>query len=389
MLRSFVKYIMIAVTGAIVLCYGLGLLAGWVSPEKWALPTYFVMAMPIWILLMWFITIFWALFKKWGYMLVLCGVMVLTFGQWRKVITINKPFKSQQILTPSHDGALPLKQGENMRVNGQQSTIKILTFNTHIFNNHKDNSFEKVAEFIKESDADIVCLQEFGHFYRYGTSKQEILKFFDSIYPYRHLWFKNQHKWGENGLATFSRYPIIKKKKIEYKSADNISIYSDIVINNDTIRLINNHLESNKLNQEDREIAKKIMTEGNSRQEKIDAGLKVGSRLVSGAKNRVQQIDAVKNAKEETNHKIIVVGDFNDVPLSYTYNKICGDLQDAYAKGGSWGYHWTYNKSAMLFAIDHILVDKEFEVVSSKVHREMKVSDHYPMSCTIQLKVES
>lgn len=368
MLRSFVKYIMVAVTGVIVICYGLGLLAGWVSPEKWSLPTYFVMAMPLWILMMWGITIFWLCCKKWGHALIVITIMALTFGQWRNVITINKPFHSQQ-----------------SAVNGQQ-TIKILTFNTHIFNNQNDNGFKEVAQFIKEADADIVCLQEFGYYHRYGASKQEILKFFDAIYPYRHLWFKNQNKWGENGLATFSRYPIVKKKKIEYKSADNISIYSDIVIAGDTIRVINNHLESNKLNQEDREIAKKIMAEGNSNQEKINAGLKVGSRLVSGAKNRVQQVGAVRSTIEETDYKTIALGDFNDVPLSYTYTKICGDLQDAYAKGGKWGYHWTYNKSAMLFAIDHILVDKEFEVVSSKVHREMKVSDHYPMSCTIRIR---
>lgn len=369
MLRSFVKYIMVAVTGVIVMCYGLGLLAEWVSPEKWSLPTYFVMAMPLWVLLMWGISIFWLCCKKWWYSLFLCAIMILTFPQWRRVITINNLVKNQQSAKGGH-----------------KSSIKILTFNTHIFNNHRDNSFEKIAEFIKEYDADIVCLQEFGYYHRYGASKQEILKFFDSIYPYRHLWFKNQNKWGENGLATFSRYPIIKKKKIEYKSADNISIYSDIVIYNDTIRLINNHLESNKLNQEDREIAKRIMADGNSRQEKIDAGLKVGSRLVSGAKNRVQQVGAVRNAIEESDYRIIVLGDFNDVPLSYTYNKICGDLQDGYALGGQWGYHWTYNKSAMLFAIDHILVDEGFEVVSSKVHREMKVSDHYPLSCTIQIK---
>ena len=293
--------------------------------------------------------------------------MALTFGQWRNIITINNPFKSQQ-----------------STVNNHQS-IKILTFNTHIFNNQRDDSFKEVAEFIKECDADIVCLQEFGYYHRYGASKGEILKFFDSIYPYRHLWFKNQNKWGENGLATFSRYPIIKKKKIEYKSADNISIYSDIVIEGDTIRVINNHLESNKLNREDRKIAEKLMTETNSRQEKINAGLKVGARLVSGAKNRIQQVGAVKTTIEETNYKTIVLGDFNDVPLSYTYNKIRSNLQDAYAKGGFWGYHWTYNKSAMLFAIDHILVDEEFEVISSKVHREMKISDHYPLSCTIQI----
>ena len=375
MLRRFVKYIMVAVTGIIVICYFLGLSAQWISPEKMGMPTYFVMLMPIWIVLMIVIIVFWLCFKKWIHALIVIGIMVVTFGQWRKVVTINNPLKSQ----------LSTVNSQQSTINSQQS-IKILTFNTHIFNNHKDDSFERVVEFIKKCDADIVCLQEFGYYYRYGASKQEILKLFDSIYPYRHLWFKNQNKWGENGLATFSRYPIIKKKKIEYKSADNISIYSDIVIDKDTIRVINNHLESNKLNQEDREIAKKIMADDNSRQEKIDAGLKVGSRLVSGAKNRIQQAEAVRYTIEETQHKTIVLGDFNDVPLSYTYNKICGNLQDAYAKGGQWGYHWTYNKSAMLFAIDHILVDQGFGIIKSKVHREMKVSDHYPLSCTIQIK---
>ncbi len=359
---------MVAVTGVIVICYGLGLLAGWVSPEKWSLPTYFVIAMPLWILMMWGISIFWLCCKKWFHAIIIIAIMTLTFGQWRNIITINRPLKNQ------------------WSTDNNQQTIKILTFNTHIFNNQNDNGFKEIAQFIKETNADIVCLQEFGYYHRYGVSKQEILKFFDSIYPYRHLWFKNQNKWGENGLATFSRYPIIKKKKIEYKSADNISIYSDIVIKGDTIRVINNHLESNKLNQEDREIAKKIMADDNSSQEKIDAGLKVSSRLVSGAKNRVQQVGAVKDAIENTNHKAIVLGDFNDVPLSYTYNKICGDLQDTYALGGKWGYHWTYNKSAMLFIIDHILVDKEFKVVNSKVYHEMKISDHYPLSCTILIK---
>ncbi len=299
------------------------------------------------------------------------AIMALTFGEWRNVIVINNRFKTCL-----------------SSVDTQCLSVKVLTFNTHIFNNHRDNGFRDVAEFIEGCDADIVCLQEFGYYHRYGASKREILDFFDSIYPYRHLWFKNQNKWGENGLATFSRYPIVKKKKIEYKSADNISIYSDIVIGGDTIRVINNHLESNRLNREEREIAKMIMADGNSRQEKIDAGLRVSSRLVSGARNRVQQVGAVRDVIENSDYRVIVLGDFNDVPLSYTYNRICGDLQDAYALGGCWGYRWTYNRGAMLFAIDHILVDGDFGVVDSKVHREMDVSDHYPMSCTIEIDKE-
>ncbi len=360
MLRSFVKHIMLGITIVFVICYCLGLSAQWVSPDKMGVPTYFVMAMPLWIVLMMACIAFWLFFKKWGYALVIAVIMVVTFGQWRNVVTVNF---SKKI--------------------ADKEEIKILTFNTHIFNNHKDDGFEEIAEFIKESDADIVCLQEFGHYHRYGVSKREILKFFDSIYPYRHIWFKNQNKWGENGLATFSRYPIIKKKKIEYTSADNISIYSDIVIGGDTIRLINNHLESNKLNKEDRKFAEKLIDE--SRHEILDAGMKIGSRLVTGAQNRVQQATAVRQTIDESHYPTIALGDFNDVPLSFAYSTIKRDMQDAYAKGGNWGYHWTYNKSVMLFPIDHILTSKEFNIIDCKIHREMKVSDHYPISCSVQL----
>ncbi len=363
MLRNFVKYIMVVVTAMIVICYFIGLSAQWISPEKMGVPTYFVMAMPLWILLIFALIIFWLCCKKWFYALTVIAIMTLTFGQWRNVITFNTTKE------------IP-----------QKEKIKILTFNTHIFNNQNDEGFKKIAQFIKESNADIVCLQEFGYFHRYGASKQEILKFFDSIYPYRHLWFKNQHKWGENGLATFSRYPIIKKKKIEYKSADNISIYSDIVINEDTIRIINNHLESNKLNKEDRQFASKLVDEGNNSQEILNAGMKIGSRLVTGAKNRVQQAVAVRQTIDETNYPTIALGDFNDVPLSFTYSTIKKDMQDAYAEAGNWGYHWTYNKSIMLFPIDHILTSKKFNIIDCTIHREMKISDHYPMSCELQIK---
>ena len=77
---------------------------------------------------------------------------------------------------------------------------------------------------------------------------------------------------------------------------------------------------------------------------------------------------------------------FISVFLSFTYKTIKEDMQDAYAKGGNWGYHWTYNKSIMLFPIDHILASKEFEITDCTVHREMKESDHYPMSCVLQIK---
>ena len=287
--------------------------------------------------------------------------MILTFSQWRNVIIINTPTTTES------------------------KSITILTFNTRLFNNQSKNGFDEITKFIKENNADIVCLQEFGHYYNFGKSKKDILNFFDSIYPYRHIWFKNQNTLGENGLATFSRYPIIEKKKIEYKSDDNISIYSDIVINSDTIRVINNHLESNKLNQEDRNLAQKIINKENSQDKIYNIGLNASSKFISSAQNRIQQVEAVRTIINNTKYPIIVLGDFNDVPLSYTYHTIAKGLQNAQAKAGEWGYHWTYNKNAMFFTIDHILIDKNIQITDCTIHKEIKASDHYPISCKIQL----
>ena len=57
------------------------------------------------------------------------------------------------------------------------------------------------------------------------------------------IYKSRNYSWG---VATFSKHPVINKKKIEYSSRYNVSIYSDIDIGDDTIRVINNHLESNK-----------------------------------------------------------------------------------------------------------------------------------------------
>ena len=79
----------------------------------------------------------------------------------------------------------------------------------------------------------------------------------------------------------------------------------------------------------------------------------------------------------------IVCGDFNDVPVSYTYHTVSGNLQDAFVEAGR-GFSPTFSNKFSIFRIDYALLDPAFKVNSYRVvHKEL--SDHYPVVVTFNL----
>lgn len=345
-------------TSILLICYLIGWSAVAVSPNVTSVPAYFGMAMPLfWIFLVAFI-LFWLWRRKIWLVVLLIVVMAGSFPQWRRLIAVNLPDENVQ----------------------DKAGIKILTYNIGMFGGFR--TFDQIVDFIRLQDADIVCLQEFG-FYERGMRQSDVLKVFDEIYPYRHLWYKNQTRTSSYGLATFSRYPIVKKEKVQYASKYNVSIYSDVAVDGDTLRIINNHLESNKLNKQDREVTR-LITEDITGKEFAETSKGVRLKLSSAMRGRAHQAEAIRTEIESSRHAVIVVGDFNDVPMSYTYYHIGSNLRDAYADAGKWGYYWTYNQNLMYFAIDHILFDKRFRAADCEVHK-VGYSDHYPVTAVIHL----
>lgn len=362
-MRKIASYILNIIGAVIILCYGIGCIAPYIPPTTITLPAYFGLAFPaLWIsmVLLFIVSI---LFRHWSMSIVSVIIMVATFGIWKKTIIVNSITKNTAELNIDN-----------------RNTLKILTFNVGMFNANRN--LEAFVKFIKQTDADIVCLQEFGY-YISASSQSEILNRFDSIYPYRHLWYKNQSRRIYSGLATFSRYPIVKKEKIQYKSEHNVSIFSDIVYLGDTIRVLNNHLESNRLNPQERDIAK-LLDDGTSRDEIVSHSLLLQSKLGAAMKIRARQAEAIRYTISRTKHHVIVAGDFNDVPQSYTYRIISSGLTDAYATTGRWGYYWTFNAMPMLFPIDHILVSDKIKVIDTSIPH-IQLSDHYPMTATVSI----
>ena len=83
--------------------------------------------------------------------------------------------------------------------------------------------------------------------------------------------------------------------------------------------------------------------------------------------------------------KLIVCGDFNDVPLSFSYNVIAEPLENAFVIAGS-GYTYTFDGFFKLMAIDHMLVSEHLEVLSYEVDYTMQESDHYPIISRLKVK---
>ena len=89
--------------------------------------------------------------------------------------------------------------------------------------------------------------------------------------------------------------------------------------------------------------------------------------------------------KLDAEKPVIVCGDFNDTPLSYTYRLMSRGLQDAFREKGR-GFSHTYRGFYNTFRIDYVLVSDDFEVLSYEVP-SVEFSDHHPVF--VRLKYNS
>ncbi len=151
------------------------------------------------------------------------------------------------------------------------------------------------------------------------------------------------------------------------------------------VRLFNIHLESYKLGKEERQFMKEI-SEGLKSDNCSDGIKNLTSRLINANKNRAYQGGRIHKLIQSCPYKVIVCGDFNDTPLSYTYRKIKQGLNDSFSEKGL-GLGNTYIGEFPSFRIDYILHSPEFETINY-TKPDIKLSDHYPIMSKLKLNVE-
>lgn len=262
--------------------------------------------------------------------------------------------------------------------------LKVLSYNVLAFGeeNVEEDGEVEILDYIRNCDADIVCLQECDIRPKVKKALERTMK----MYEYSDT-IKLQREGIPSGntLGIWSKYPIISTRRILFPegSAAAGTQVCRLLIGNDTVTVINNHLEYCHLEKEDRE-AYKVMLKGGMERDTIrtESRLLI-DRLGEAAAIRCHQADSIAALVRELNAKgepVILCGDFNDNPISYTHYVISKELTDCYTAAGR-GPGISYNQRGFFVRIDNIMCSDHFKPKRCIVDSNISASDHYPVVC--------
>jgi endonuclease/exonuclease/phosphatase family metal-dependent hydrolase len=366
--RLFTKRFLILCNVTIVFFFLLACLSPYLNPERWWFISFLGIGFPF-LLLAVILFMIWWLFVKRKYILIsVAGVLI--------------GFKSIGVFFAFH---IPQK----FIYEKQTGSIRVASWNVARFiemkrNNNKGSQTRlQMMDLIKQQDADIFCMQEFFH--SNDSAWYPNLVYIHNRFNYPYYYYSHDND-GDNhfiGTVIFSRYPIIDSGMVRYPrpTLPEALMHADIKVNDDTIRVFTTHLQSLQFKKSDYEKIDRIKdAEG----ELVSESRPIFSKLRTGMKYRKIQSDIVRQVLEDSPYPFLFCGDLNDVPNSYTYFTVKGDLQDAFLKKG-FGIGRTFSSLSPTLRIDYIFADENFEI--EQFNRIVKnYSDHYMIMADVQLK---
>ena len=141
--------------------------------------------------------------------------------------------------------------------------LKIATYNIHNFGGEITGySCKEIARYMQQEGVDVLCFQEFGDNSDFPTdSIRRVLSHWShALIP------SEDSVKGVLPIAVFSRYPLANHRFITYQHSSNCSMMCDVVMGTDTIRLINNHLQTTSVSQKRRKWERELATDDTRRE---------------------------------------------------------------------------------------------------------------------------
>lgn len=268
------------------------------------------------------------------------------------------------------------------------NTIKVMHWNAHgmgLFDEpYSKEQKNKIIEYLAGEDADIISLPEFA--VRKAEINTATAKTIMKKGGYKDYRFQADNTLGKNiflGTAIFSRYEIYGFKA--HKLSDYIyMLQGDIVPPGaDTIRFFSVHLNTFGLSDNDKDYIEEVA----SNTDKADL---VRSRSYLWKFNyaflrRAREVKVAREVIEASPYPVIVCGDLNDLPASYTYTRISEGLRDAFLQRGS-GLGRTYSRLSPTLRIDYIFYHPSALRCIGYKSPYTPLSDHNPVIANFQIK---
>ncbi|MBS1607416.1 MAG: endonuclease/exonuclease/phosphatase family protein [Bacteroidetes bacterium] len=365
--RRFVKKTAILCNCILAVIFLLACLAPYLNPEKWWFISILGLGFPFLLAGHFLFLIFW-LFVKRKFIFI-------------SLITMLIGWKSISLLFAFH-------QQVRFDYKKPADRLRIVTWNVARFIELKKNNNEgsqtrlKMMELIKEQNADVVCLQEIHTSIApaYYNNIEYIQK--ELGYPYFYFTWELDVKDHWYSSIIFSRLPMIDTGRVYYPKPGitEVLLRADLKFNNDTIRLFNTHLQSVLFEKTDYD---KIESLEHGDEGFVGNSKGILSKVKKGAIIRGRQADKAREIISQSPYPVLFTGDLNDVPTSYTYSTIRGDMQDAFLQKGL-GMGRTFTSLSPTLRIDYIFADKNFSILQYKKYNR-DLSDHYMQVADIKL----
>lgn len=366
-LRKYL-WIFIFITNLVAILLLLGSTQAWsILPSKASIFSYLGMAFPLLVVINVLYLLFWIFTLKWRYMIAEVIVLLLCWTPMKTYLPTNE--RSQDI---------------------PKETFRVLSYNVRHFNwlmgaEARENP---IFDYILELSPDIICFQEFGAARKKNAkgliSKGEIDDIFKD-YPYRDfVAIGNPNSPNLYGLAMYSKFPITKPGEALFWSAYNGCTLYELEIDGKRISLFNAHLESNRITSDDKKLYSAFLkSDKDISLRDVTSNIKARLGVAFALREEQAEIISTRMSGLDTNGTI-VCGDFNDTPISYTYNTIKGDLIDSFVATGR-GLGITYHENLFLFRIDYIFHSISLKSYNTTVGNQ-KYSDHYPVWTDLMFK---
>ena len=345
-LTKFLNLYVLAVvfTGLLLAAAVLSWRASFVSPEQGGFWATIALLLPVVLLANLAALVWWLIRRRWIVALMPLAALLLNMGYVSSMIQLpdfNAP-------AGSHD-------------------IRIATLNVNGFRQlgPKSITAAAVAEMMRHEQVDVLCLQEFlddGEF-----PADSIGALFSRRMPY----FVS-----EGNGAVASRYPILDCKYVRFPDTSNDYLRADLLVEGDTLRIFSVHLQTSGIAQLRRRFQKDY-----NREAPVDSMLGAVDR---NSRIRAAQVREIRAETDASPYPVILAGDFNDTPSSYTYREMKGALTDGFRRCGN-GYGGTFRYLGGLLRIDYVFYDDTFECVRYYMPSEV-VSDHKVVIAELRFK---
>lgn len=324
-----------------------GLFGGNVTPAGNTARAMLVYVIPILILANAIFLIYWLICRKW----IVAAIPLLT-------ILCCIPY----IGTIYQFGSLPTD------AEGKPG-IKIATYNVAAFGGETSGFMaQDILSEMKKHKVDVLCMQEYSD----ASGDKKNSDSYKEYFPYMAT--------GNSDMVIYSRFPIRNNRNIPFEMTNNSAMWADIDINGSQIRVFNVHLETTGFNRTIHK-AEKLEAQG-IRVEQNSLISAIYDNYTLGMIIRAGQANTVATEKHNATIPAIVCGDFNDVPYSYVYNTMLGDMVDGFKECGSGWMHTYRGKKAV--RIDYIFHDKALKGLTY-YKQNLTYSDHYPIFMKIEL----